>query len=218
MKGGEIAPIAAISCHLAFELLDGQIVASDIRVAGGTIKATGGAQYAIRAYGEFTSTNDGRVYVNTVENGAGQAMGAKTNKTVLVGNISTSGSMSGKGKGKGIVNLGLNTADSSWTGDYAESNDGTVNLWMGSNATWTGKTGANSNLNMNLLYTGSLWKLTGTSHVKNLAASSSEGRNVFDMRGTAATDKLNIDQFGGKGYFLYGTRSRQRMMRTRIPT
>ena len=177
-------------------------VASDIRVAGGTIKATGGAQYAIRAYGEFTSTNDGRVYVNTVENGAGQAMGAKTNKTVLVGNISTSGSMSGKGKG--IVNLGLNTADSSWTGDYAESNDGTVNLWMGSNATWTGKTGANSNLNMNLLYTGSLWKLTGTSHVKNLAASSSEGRNVFDMRGTAATDKLNIDQFGGKGYFLYG--------------
>ena len=175
-------------------------VASDIRVAGGAIKATGGAQYAIRAYGEYASTNEGRVYVNTTEDTAGNATGAANNKTVLTGNVSTSGSMNSKG----VINIGLNTADSSWRGDYAENNDGTVNLWMGSNARWEGRTADGSNLNMNLLDSGSLWKLTGTSHVKNLAASTSVGRSVFDMTGTADTDKLTIDNFSGKGYFLYG--------------
>ena len=176
-------------------------VASDIRVAGGTIKATGGAQYAIRAYGEFASSNDGRVYVNTTEDASGNATGAKNNKVVLAGNISTKGEMSGNGKG--IVNIGLNTSDSSWTGDYIDSNDGTVNLWMGSGAKWTGKTDTGSNLNLSFLENGARWNVTGTSHVKNLTGSAQYGRSIIDLSATKNTDRLNVGNFSGQASLFY---------------
>ena len=170
---------------------------SDIRLAGGTLRTTNGALLA-RASG--TAANAGRININTETDTAGVVTGTGTNKTVLTGNLST-----GSGaNANGVINIGLNTSDSSWTGDYAESNDGTVNLRMGSNARWEGRTADGSNLSMNLLDSGSLWKLTGTSHVKNLAAANAANRSVFDMTGTANTDKLTIDNFSGRGYFLYG--------------
>ncbi|MGP1366644.1 MAG: hypothetical protein ACTTKW_04865 [Schwartzia sp. (in: firmicutes)] len=174
-------------------------VASDIRIAGGAIKAVNGAQWAVRAYKEMISTNEGRVYINVAEDAAGAATGAKDNQTVIEGNFSTSGSMGAKG----VINVGLNTADSSWTGDYTENNDGSVNLWMGRNATWTGKTGTNSNLNLNLYGSGSLWKMTGSSHIRDMKASNQTGRNLIDLTATQDTDRLDIENFSGKAWFYY---------------
>ena len=161
---------------------------SDISVAGGTLKATNGALLA-RSSG--TAAEKGRIDINVMADSAGTVTGAGANKTVLEGDLSTA---------NGVVNIGLNTSDSSWKGNSA----GEVNLHMGNGALWEGRTGADSQLNMRQLESGALWKLTGASHVKNLTASSTVGRSVFDMTGTANTDKLTIDNFSGKGYFLYG--------------
>ena len=161
---------------------------SDISVAGGTIKATSGALLA-RSSG--TAAEKGRIDINVMADSAGTVTGAGANKTVLEGDLSTA---------NGVINIGLNTSDSSWKGNSA----GEVNLHMGNGALWEGRTGADSQLNMRQLESGALWKLTGASHVKNLTVSSTVGRSVFDMTGTANTDKLTIDNFSGKGYFLYG--------------
>ena len=162
--------------------------ASDISIAGGTIKATNGALLA-RSSG--TATAKGRIDINVTRDSAGTVTGADANKTVLEGDLRTE---------NGVVNIGLNTSDSSWKGNST----GEVNLWMNNNALWEGRTGDASHLNMTLLDAGSLWKLTGTSHVKKLAASSTVNRSIFDMRGTALADKLSIDDFSGKAHFLYG--------------
>ena len=161
---------------------------SDISVAGGTLKATNGALLA-RSSG--TAAEKGRIDINVMADSAGTVTDAGANKTVLEGDLSTA---------NGVINIGLNTADSSWKGNSA----GEVNLHMGNGALWEGRTEANSQLNMSHLASGALWKLTGASHVKNLAASSTANRSVFDMTGTASSDKLTIDNFSGKGYFLYG--------------
>ena len=162
--------------------------ASDISVAGGTLKATNGALLA-RSSG--TADKKGRVDINVTTDSTGTVTGAGANKTVLEGDLSTA---------NGVINIGLNTADSSWKGNSA----GEVNLRMGNDALWEGKTEAASQLNIRHLASGARWNLTGTSHVKNLAASNTVGRSVFDMTGTASSDKLTIDNFSGKGYFLYG--------------
>ena len=161
---------------------------SDISVAGGTLKATNGALLA-RSSG--TADKKGRVDINVTTDSAGTVTDAGANKTVLEGDLSTA---------NGVINIGLNTADSSWKGNSG----GEVNLHMGNGALWEGRTGTDSQLNMRQLASGARWKLTGTSHVRNLAASNSVGRSVFDMTGTASSDKLTIDNFSGKGYFLYG--------------
>ena len=161
---------------------------SDISVAGGTIRATNGA---LMARSSGTTDKKGRVDINVTTDSAGTVTGAGANKTVLEGDLSTA---------NGVINIGLNTADSSWKGNSA----GEVNLRMGNDALWEGRTETASQLNMTHLASGARWNLTGTSHVKNLAASSMGGRSVFDMTRTAAGDKLTIDNFSGKGYFLYG--------------
>ncbi|EJO22601.1 autotransporter beta-domain protein [Selenomonas sp. FOBRC6] len=161
---------------------------SDISVAGGTIRATNGA---LMARSSGTTDKKGRIDINVTTDSAGTVTGAGANKTVLEGDLSTA---------NGVINIGLNTADSSWKGNSA----GEVNLRMGNDALWEGKTEAASQLNMTHLASGARWNLTGTSHVKNLAASNMGGRSVFDMTRTAAGDKLTIDNFSGKGHFLYG--------------
>ena len=165
---------------------------SDIRIAGGTLKATNGALLA-RSSG--TATEKGRIDINVTTDSTGAVTGAGAKKTVLEGDLRTE---------NGVINIGLNTSDSSWKGNYEESNAGEVNLWMNNDALWEGRTGAASQLNMNLADSGSRWKLTGTSHVKNLAASSVGNRSVFDMTGTAAADTLTMEHFSGKAHFLYG--------------
>ena len=124
---------------------------SDISVAGGTLKATNGALLA-RSSG--TADKKGRVDINVTADSAGAVTGAGANKTVLEGNLSTA---------NGVINIGLNTSDSSWKGNSS----GEVNLHMGNGALWEGRTGADSQLNMRQLESGALWKLTGASHVKH---------------------------------------------------
>jgi len=162
--------------------------ASDISVAGGTLKATNGALLA-RSSG--TAADKGRIDINVTTDSAGTVTGAGANKTLLEGDLSTA---------NGVINIGLNTADSSWKGNST----GEVNLRMGNDALWEGRTEGASQLNIRHLASGARWNLTGTSHVKNLAASSTVGRSVFDMTRTASSDKLTVDNFSGKGYFLYG--------------
>lgn len=164
-----------------------------IDIAGGSIRAVNGASFALHAAGDQFG-KIGKIFVNFSE----YYNRSEDHKTVIEGNLGTHGM-----GGDGIIHLGLNTEDSSWTGDYLENNNGTVNLWLGNNATWTGKTADNANLNLNLADTGSLWKVTGSSHIKQVSASTVNERNVIDMTKTADTDKVNIDDFSGKAWFYY---------------
>lgn len=54
-------------------------VASKVEVGGGVIKAINGAEYAIRAYGEYVSNNRGQVNVNVKKDAKGAIIGAGSN-------------------------------------------------------------------------------------------------------------------------------------------
>ncbi|WP_196594140.1 autotransporter domain-containing protein [Pectinatus sottacetonis] len=180
-------------------------VASDIRIGGGSIRAINGAQQAIRAYGEFVTQNAGRVYINMQEDNEGNGIGAGKNKTIIEGNIDTSGGMGTKG----IINIGLSTADSSWTGDYVLNggsqwykpgdNIGTVNLWLQNGATWTGCTpgGKLSLLNMQ---NGATWNNTGATLINSLKSNSTN--NIIDMT-SKNSGNIAIDSFSGKAMAYY---------------
>lgn len=128
-------------------------VASTIDVGGGRIvmSASGknpGVSYgdnatncAIRAYGEFVSPNTGIVNVNVIKDedtATGKAIAADNNRTQINGNFNTVGGMGTKG----TINVGLNTADSYWIGNYINGagwgvtpgDYGVVNLFMGNGA------------------------------------------------------------------------------------
>ena len=168
---------------------------------GGTIRATGTGTYAIHSAGDQFG-KIGHVYVNVRKDSAGNVTEADDKKTVVEGNLSTSGM-----GGQGVIHLGLYGTGSSWTGDYLE-NGGTVNLWLGyDRATWTGKTGTNSDFNLNMTQK-SLWKVTGSSHIANLKGPEYDGGGydseaLVDLRATQDSDKVNIDAFEGKTHFLY---------------
>lgn len=141
-------------------------VASTIDIGGGNIIATKngvnpGLNYgfaencAIRAYGEFVSSNYGIVNVNvTKESDAldAKAIGAGNNKTVIAGDLNTVGGMGTKG----TINVGLNTADSYWNGNYIKGagwgetpgDYGSVNLFMGKGAKWIGNASFATNVKM----------------------------------------------------------------------
>ena len=146
-------------------------VASTIEVGGGKIIMTndgsgetnfgGSNQLAIRAYGEFASTAAGIVYVNVTKEADtldAKATGAGNNITQIVGDFSTTGGMGTKG----IINVGLNTEDSFWRGDYSAGSGwgvtpgdyGVLNLWMGNGAQWEGYTAYATNLCMD---SGATW-------------------------------------------------------------
>lgn len=127
-------------------------VASTIDIGGGNIIATKkgvnpGLNYgfaencAIRAYGEFVSSNYGIVNVNvTKESDAldAKAIGAGNREVKILGDFNTVGGMGTKG----TINVGLNTADSYWNGNYIKGagwgetpgDYGSVNLFMGNGA------------------------------------------------------------------------------------
>lgn len=141
-------------------------VASTIDIGGGNIIATKngvnpGLNYgfaencAIRAYGEFVSSNYGIVNVNvTKESDAldAKAIGAGNNKTVIAGDLNTVGGMGTKG----TINVGLNTADSYWNGNYIKGagwgetpgDYGSVNLFMDKGAKWIGNASFATNVKM----------------------------------------------------------------------
>ena len=146
-------------------------VASTIEVGGGKIFATndgtgetnfgGSNSLAIRAYGEFVSKNWGIVNVNVTkesEAADAKATGAGNLTTQISGDFSTTGGMGTNG----IINVGLNTEDSYWYGDYSAGSGfgvtpgdyGVLNLWMGNGAEWKGYTAYATNLYMD---SGATW-------------------------------------------------------------
>lgn len=149
-------------------------VASTIDVGGGRIvmSASGknpGVSYgdnatncAIRAYGEFVSPNTGIVNVNVIKDedtATGKAIAADNNRTQINGNFNTVGGMGTKG----TINVGLNTADSYWIGNYINGagwgvtpgDYGSVNLFMGNGAQWKGYSKFATNLKMD---SGASWE------------------------------------------------------------
>lgn len=141
-------------------------VASTIDIGGGNIFATKkgvnpGLNYgfaencAIRAYGEFVSSNYGIVNVNvTKESNAldAKATGAGDNDVRILGDFNTVGGMGTKG----TINVGLNTEKSYWNGNYIKGagwgetpgDYGSVNLFMGNGAQWIGNASFATNVKM----------------------------------------------------------------------
>ena len=190
-------------------------VASKIEVGGGVIKAINGAEYAIRAYGEYVSKNRGQVNVNVKKDAKGAIIGAGSNHVQLEGNIYLGGGMDNAGA-SADVSLGLNTKDSFWKGDVSNtkgSSAGIVNLYMGNDASWTGNNLSGNTVNANLdnaTWTGysngnamhlkldnSIWHVNGAS---KLASFSGDKGSIF-----VASDAGNISvgDYSGNTTVIY---------------
>ena len=190
-------------------------VASKVEVGGGVIKAINGAEYAIRAYGEFASKNRGQVNVNVKKDDKGAVIGAGSNTVQLEGNVYLGGGMDNAGA-SADVSLGLNTKDSFWKGDVSNANGssaGIVNLYMGRGASWTGNNLSGNTVNANLdnaTWTGysngnamhlkldnSIWHVNGAS---KLASFSGDNGSIF-----VASDAGNISvgDYSGNTTVIY---------------
>lgn len=190
-------------------------VASKVEVGGGVIKAINGAEYAIRAYGEYVSKNRGQVNVNVKKDAKGAIIGAGSNHVQLEGNIYLGGGMDNAGA-KADVSLGLNTKDSFWKGDVSNakgSSAGIVNLYMGSGASWTGNnlsgntvnadldhatwTGYSNGNAMHLKLDNSIWNVNGAS---KLASFSGNKGSIF-----VASDAgdISVADYSGNTTVIY---------------
>lgn len=190
-------------------------VASKIEVGGGVIKAINGAEYAIRAYGEYVSKNRGQVNVNVKKDAEGAIIGAGSNHVQLEGNIYLGGGMDNAGA-NADVSLGLNTKDSFWKGDVSNANGssaGIVNLYMGNGASWTGNnlsgntvnadldnatwTGSSSGNAMHLKLDNSIWNVNGAS---KLASFSGNKGSIF-----VASDAgdISVGDYSGNTTVIY---------------
>lgn len=190
-------------------------VASKVEVGGGVIKAINGAEYAIRAYGEFASKNRGQVNVNVKKDAKGAIIGAGSNTVQLEGNVYLGGGMDNAGA-SADVSLGLNTKDSFWKGDVSNtkgSSAGIVNLYMGNGASWTGNnlsgntvnanldhatwTGSSSGNAMHLKLDNSIWNVNGAS---KLASFSGNKGSIF-----VASDAgdISVADYSGNTTVIY---------------
>ena len=190
-------------------------VASKVEIGGGIIKAINGAEYAIRAYGEFASKNRGQVNVNVKKDAKGAIIGAGSNTVQLEGNVYLGGGMDNAGA-KADVSLGLNTKDSFWKGDVSNangSNAGIVNLYMGSDASWTGNnlsgntvnadldhatwTGSSSGNAMHLKLDNSIWNVNGASR---LASFSGDKGSIFVASNAG---NISVGDYSGNTTVIY---------------
>ena len=190
-------------------------VASKVEVGGGVIKAINGAEYAIRAYGEFVSKNRGQVNVNVKKDAEGAIIGAGSNNVQMEGNIYLGGGMDNAGA-SADVSVGLNTRESFWKGDVSNTNGsskGIVNLYMGNGATWTGNNLSGNTVNANLdnaTWTGysngnamhlkldnSIWNVNGAS---KLASFSGNKGSIF-----VASDAgdISVADYSGNTTVIY---------------
>ena len=163
-------------------------VASKVEIGGGVIKAINGAEYAIRAYGEYNSKNRGQVNVNVKKDAEGSIIGAGNNQVQMEGNVYLGGGMDNNTGANADVSLGLNTKDSFWKGDVSNANGssaGIVNLYMGSGASWIGNnlsgntvnadldhatwTGSSSGNAMHLKLDDSIWNVNGASKIASFS-------------------------------------------------
>lgn len=190
-------------------------VASKVEIGGGIIKAINGAEYAIRAYGEFNSKNRGQVNVNVKKDAKGAIIGAGSNHVQLEGNVYLGGGMDNAGA-NADVSLGLNTKDSFWKGDVSNANGssaGIVNLYMGSGATWTGNnlsgnavnanldnatwTGSSSGNAMHLTLDNSIWNVNGAS---KLASFSGNKGSIFVASNAG---NISVGDYSGNTTVIY---------------
>ena len=190
-------------------------VASKVEIGGGVIKAINGAEYAIRAYGEFASKNRGQVNVNVKKDAKGAIIGAGSNTVQLEGNVYLGGGMDNAGA-NADVSLGLNTKDSFWKGDVSNANGssaGIVNLYMGSGATWTGNnlsgntvnadldhatwTGSSSGNAMHLKLDNSIWNVNGAS---KLASFSGNKGSIFVASNAG---NISVGDYSGNTTVIY---------------
>ena len=190
-------------------------VASKVEVGGGVIKAINGAEYAIRAYGEYVSNNRGQVNVNVKKDAKGAIIGAGSNTVQMEGNVYLGGGMDNVGA-KADVSIGLNTKDSFWKGDVSNANGssaGIVNLYLGSGASWTGNnlsgntvnanldqatwTGSSSGNAMHLKLDHSIWNVNGAS---KLASFSGDKGSIF-----VASDAgdISVADYSGNTTVIY---------------
>ena len=190
-------------------------VASKVEVGGGVIKAINGAEYAIRAYGEFVSKNRGQVNVNVKKDAEGAIIGAGSNNVQMEGNIYLGGGMDNAGA-SADVSVGLNTKDSFWKGNVSNANGssaGIVNIYMGNGATWTGNNLSGNTVNANLdnaTWTGysngnamhlkldnSIWNVNGAS---KLASFSGNKGSIF-----VASDAgdISVADYSGNTTVIY---------------
>ena len=190
-------------------------VASKVEVGGGVIKAINGAEYAIRAYGEFASKNRGQVNVNVKKDAEGAIIGAGNNNVQMEGNVYLGGGMDNAGA-SADVSIGLNTKDSFWKGNVSNANGssaGIVNLYMGNGATWTGNNLSGNTVNANLdnaTWTGysngnamhlkldnSIWNVNGAS---KLASFSGNKGSIF-----VASDAgdISVADYSGNTTVIY---------------
>lgn len=190
-------------------------VASKVEIGGGVIKAINGAEYAIRAYGEYNSKNRGQVNVNVKKDAEGAIIGAGNNNVQLEGNVYLGGGMDNAGA-SADVSLGLNTKDSFWKGNVSNANGssaGIVNLYMGSGATWTGNnlsgntvnasldhatwTGSSSGNAMHLKLDDSIWNVNGASKL----ASFSGNKGSILVAGDAGN--ISVGDYSGNTTVIY---------------
>ena len=190
-------------------------VASKVEVGGGVIKAINGAEYAIRAYGEFASKNRGQVNVNVKKDAKGAIIGAGSNTVQLEGNVYLGGGMDNAGA-NADVSLGLNTKGSFWKGDVSNtkgSSEGIVNLYMGNGATWTGNnlsgntvnanldhatwTGSSSGNAMHLKLDNSIWHVNGAS---KLASFSGNKGSIFVASNAG---NISVGDYSGNTTVIY---------------
>ena len=190
-------------------------VASKVEIGGGVIKAINGAEYAIRAYGEFASKNRGLVNVNVKKDAKGAIIGAGSNTVQMEGNVYLGGGMDNVGA-NADVSLGLNTKDSFWKGDVSNANGssaGIVNLYMGSGATWTGNnlsgntvnanldhatwTGSSSGNAMHLKLDDSIWNVNGAS---KLASFSGNKGSIFVASNVG---NISVGDYSGNTTVIY---------------
>ena len=190
-------------------------VASKVEIGGGVIKAINGAEYAIRAYGEYASKNRGQVNVNVKKDAEGAIIGAGSNHVQMEGNIYLGGGMDNAGA-NADVSLGLNTKDSFWKGDVSNANGssaGIVKLYMGSGASWTGNnlsgntvnadldhatwTGYSNGNAMHLKLDNSIWNVNGAS---KLASFSGNKGSIF-----VASDAgdISVGDYSGNATVIY---------------
>ena len=145
-------------------------VASTINIGGGKIIAKNGAWAAVRAYGEFVSSNYGIVNINAEDRVYGpdkegsdsyvvKDFNIGKRNVVLEGDVVTNGGMGTKGQ----INVGLNGASSHWIGNYADTRGygvtqgmlGSVNIKAKDGAYWKGF--GNGSMNVSLTGKDTYW-------------------------------------------------------------
>ena len=179
-------------------------VASTINIGGGKIIAKNGAWAAVRAYGEFVTSNYGIVNINAEDRVYGpdkegsdsyvvKDFNIGKRNVVLEGDVVTNGGMGTKGQ----INVGLNGASSHWIGNYADTRGygvtqgmlGSVNIKAKDGAYWKGF--GNGSMNVSLTGKDTYWLGFNISQKGKMQLSLNDGATWYN-----AITKEQKDQDG----------------------